>query len=149
MMMDDSPIHKLRVINRNDFTIRDRYDGVPYVFEPNVSVDLSLEAARHIIGYPAERDVMNLHMAKRWGWNRPEHVVIDPLTRMMKFQEYATNVHIKVETFEIRRVVDSDALPRLDDLPEGLTEDQIAEARYMADKPRKWVDMPAAPGERG
>lgn len=141
--MDDPQIHRLRVTNRNDFPIRDRYDGVPYVFAPNESVDLPLDAAGHILGYPAERDVMNLHMAKRWGWNRPEHVVIDPQTRKMKFQELADNIHINVETFEIRRV-DPNAPPRLDDLPTDVTEDELAEVRSSLGKPRQW-----ATGETG
>jgi hypothetical protein len=147
--MDDPQIHRLRVINRNEFIIRDRYDGVPYNFVPDEYVDLPLDAAQHILGYPAERDVMNLHMAKRWGWNRPEHVVIDPHTKKMKFQELADNIRITVETFEIRRVVDPAA--RLDDppLPPDLTEDELAEARSTLGKPKKWGNLPAAPGERG
>jgi hypothetical protein len=136
--MDDPQIHRLRVINKNDFVIRDRYDGVPYTFTPDEYVDLPLEAARHIIGYPAERDVMNLHMAKRWGWNRPEHVVVDPKTRKMKFQELADNIHVNVETFEIRRVGDPNAPGRLDDPPVDLTEDELAEARSSLGQPRRY-----------
>ena len=147
--MDDPQIHRLRVINRNDFAIRDRYDGVPYIFTPDEYVDLPLDAAQHILGYPADRDVMELHMAKRWGWNRPEHVVIDPITKRTKFQELAGNIHITVETFEIRRVVEPGS--RLDDppMPMDLTEDELAEARSSLGKPKRYSNLPAAPGDRG
>ena len=140
--MDDPQIHRLRVVNHNDFPIQDRYDGVPLVFPPNESIDISLEAARHILGYPAERDLMNLHMAKRWGWNRPEHVTLDPQTRKMKFQEYADKIEVSVETYEIRRVV-PEGPERIDDTPVSLIEgDELAEAR------RSWTNLPAASGAR-
>ena len=140
--MDDSQIHRLRVINRNDFVITDRYDGVPFTFPPNEPVDLSLEAAGHILGYPAERDLMNMHMAKRWGWNRPEHVILDPETRKMKFQLLAERIELSIETYEIRRVA-PEGPERIDDTPVSLIEgDELAEAR------RGWNNLPAASGAR-
>jgi len=147
----DPQIHRIRVINRNLFTIRDRYDGVPYEFRPNEFVDLPLDAAQHILGYPGEPDYRALHMAKRWGWNRPEHVQIDPDTRKMRFQELAGNIEISVETFEIRRVSDPTRAQPIDDpqVPPDLSPDELAAASTRLGKTsRKYATLPVPPGAK-
>jgi len=146
----DPQIRRLRVINRNDFTIRDRYDGVPYEFRPDEYVDMPLDAAAHILGYPGEAEHRALHMAKRWGWNRPEHVQINPDTRKMKFQELAENIEVSVETFEIRRVVDPRAPVNLDDpaAPHDLSDDELAAASNKLGKSRKYANLPVPPGAK-
>ncbi len=100
-------IQKIRVVNRNDFTIRDRYDGVPYVFEPGKAVDLPPEVAEHILGYPGEAEDMWRHMSKRWGWNLPHHFQISPESKGLTLSQlYCKNVVVSVERFELRRVTD-------------------------------------------
>jgi len=76
----------VRVINKNDFPIRDMFDGVPYVFEPNKPVNIPPDAANHIFawfqpyddedGHHHEPDParMKAHVQKRFGWNTPSLV---------------------------------------------------------------------------
>ena len=42
--MDRIAVH-LRITNNNDFTIEDRYDGVPYIFEAGKTLTVPPEAA--------------------------------------------------------------------------------------------------------
>ena len=71
--MDRIAVH-LRVTNTNDFEIEDRYDGVPYKFEPNKAVTLPPEAALHLLGWQPGIDpsVCEKHVSRRWGWNTPD-----------------------------------------------------------------------------
>lgn len=123
--MTDHPaeqIQRVRVVNRNDFTINDRFDGVPVVFEPNKTVDLPLEVAEHIFHYPGDTEDMYRHMARRWGWNLPAnpqtnfpgHLALDdkgvPLWWRM-----CRKVEITVSTFELRQVGDPKAPIPADD----------------------------------
>jgi hypothetical protein len=66
----------LKVVNHNDFVIVDRFDGVPYEFEPEKSVSVPSDAALHMLGwYPGvDMLVVKNHVQKRWGWNTPELV---------------------------------------------------------------------------
>jgi len=48
--MDRIAVH-LRIVNGNDFTIEDRYDGVPYIFEAGKTLTVPPEAALHIFGW--------------------------------------------------------------------------------------------------
>lgn len=77
-----NPTH-VRVLNRNDFVITDRYDGVPYSFAPGKETKLAMDAAAHIFGWPVNPDesvrlVVGdggavqpdlAHVCRRWGWN--------------------------------------------------------------------------------
>jgi hypothetical protein len=67
-------IMAIRVINNNDFTISDRFDGVPYVFEKlGKALSIPIDAAFHIFGWHREVDpaVMKNYIMKRFGWNTP------------------------------------------------------------------------------
>lgn len=63
----------LKVTNHNDFAIEDRFDGVPYLFEPGRAISVPADAALHMLGwYPGVgMDAVKNHVCKRWGWNTP------------------------------------------------------------------------------
>lgn len=106
-------IQRIRVVNRNDFTISDRFDGVPVVFEPNKVVDLAPEVAEHIFAYPGDTEVMYRHMAKRWGWNLPAnpqtgffgHLSVDAKGVPLWVRQ-CERVEITTTRFELRPVGD-------------------------------------------
>jgi hypothetical protein len=104
-------LQRVRVVNRNDFAIKDRFDGVPYVFKPNEEVDLPLDVANHILGWPGDEEDRWRHMAKRWGWNLPDHITKQWKGRPL-WEHYCANVEITVQNYELRRVTDPDgAIP--------------------------------------
>jgi len=74
--MDTPQVINVKVVNRNTFTVMDRFDGVPYVFPENKAVSVPIEAANHIFGwYPGvNREEMRRHVQRRMGWNTPEMV---------------------------------------------------------------------------
>lgn len=109
-------IERVRVTNRNPFQINDMHDGVPYEFPPDLTVTIPPEAAQHIFGWPAEPQEMAMHMARRFGWNRPEHYTI-PKDRQaadaigvpypcanLPWQIMTRAVVLSVEHYEMRRV---------------------------------------------
>jgi hypothetical protein len=87
----------LEVVNNNDFTIRDMFDGVPVVFEPGKPVDCTPAICTHLFGWPG--DLMGEggranHMARRFGWAgkdylRPEGPS-DDVPRYVKLAEKIT-----------------------------------------------------------
>ena len=71
----DTPrILHVRVTNKNTFTLKDRFDGVPYTFEPHIAISIPADAAAHIFGWydGVEPEVMRRFCKKRFGWNTPE-----------------------------------------------------------------------------
>lgn len=76
-------VMSVKVTNRNDFLIRDMFDGVPYEFHPNKPLAVPIDAANHIFGWwPPYTDdegkqhsvdpaAMKAHVIKRFGWNTP------------------------------------------------------------------------------
>jgi hypothetical protein len=77
--MAEHRIVNVRVTNETKppVTFSDDYNGVHYVFEPNRTVSIPLDAAKHIFGYDiknADTQSMFEHICKRWGWNTPENV---------------------------------------------------------------------------
>lgn len=74
--MVDSPDCYIKVTNGNDFPISDRYDGVPYDFEPKKPLNIPADAAYHIFGarQGASDEDMFRHFTKRAGWNVPDKV---------------------------------------------------------------------------
>ena len=66
----------LKVTNHNDFTIEDKFDGVPYVFEPERAVSVPQEAALHMLGWfpGVDLGIVKNHVQRRWGWNTPDLV---------------------------------------------------------------------------
>jgi hypothetical protein len=79
----DPQVMQVKVINRNDFLIRDMFDGVAYDFHPNRPVSIPIDAANHIFGWwppfnddeghrhEVEPEMMKRHIMKRLGWNTP------------------------------------------------------------------------------
>lgn len=72
--------HLIKVTNKNDFDIRDHFEGLPYNFVKDEPVNVPLEAMRHIFGvdFPADEATLKSHefrdqafdaVARRWGWN--------------------------------------------------------------------------------
>ena len=96
-------IERVRVTNHNPFLLEDRFDGVPYEFPPGETVIVPPEVAAHIFGFPAEQPELYIHMARRFGWNRPEHYQTDE-KGLMLWQRMAANIKIAVEHYEVRRV---------------------------------------------
>jgi hypothetical protein len=66
----------LKVTNHNEFAIEDRFDGVPYRFEPEKATSVPSDAALHMLGWYPGVDMMVVknHVTKRWGWNTPDIV---------------------------------------------------------------------------
>lgn len=106
--MEGDPVsdvyQRVKVINHNPFTIRDRHDGLPYIFIRDVEVIVPPDVALHLFAFPGEEADMHAHMARRWGWNRKEHCEVDEETGLMKWQSMCRNVEISVEHYEMRKV---------------------------------------------
>lgn len=97
----DTSSFQIKVTNRNDFAIRDMYDGIPYVLGAMEQVNVPYEAACHIFGVrfvadgeahslEALRDPIFHHVVKRWGWNRAE-VIKDRL-----HEKWFANIEFKL-----------------------------------------------------
>ena len=102
----EQPITKLRITNKNDFTITDSYNSVKFVFKPGTHVDVLPEVAAHIFGfkpYPEAGDdpealyeAMLRYCSMRHGWNnskfqdsgedrkRFDNIVIEPVRYELK-----------------------------------------------------------------
>lgn len=74
--LDEPQVMNVKVVNRNDFPICDRFDGVPYTFEQNHPVSVPIDAANHIFGWfpGVDPEIVKRHCQKRFGWNTPEMV---------------------------------------------------------------------------
>ena len=80
---DEATVMEVHVINRNDFTIQDRFDGTEFKFPQDKAVSVPPDAALHIFGWFPEwtdeegnkhtpnPDDMKKHVMRRFGWNRP------------------------------------------------------------------------------
>ena len=101
----------LKVTNHNDFAIEDRFDGVPYLFEPNKSVSVPSDAAAHMLGWFPGVDMMVVknHVMKRWGWNTPE------LVASKKNEQYFAALNFKPVQFRIVEVPEE--VTEIEDLP--------------------------------
>lgn len=104
----------VRITNRNDFNIVDRFDGVPFTFESNKAETVPPDAANHIFGWAFEAtpDEMLLYCQKRHGWNTPEVIKSGNHLKWFKALEF------KPVRFRMVEVVDDeDELPN--PLPKG------------------------------
>lgn len=99
---------RVSVINRNDFEIRDRCDGVAYWFPPGQRTVIPTDVARHLFLWPADEAEMHAHMARRWGWNRPEHYKLDD-KGVPLWLKLCRKITVLVEKYELRRTKDPDA----------------------------------------
>ena len=70
-MNDAMQTMHLKVTNRTKETIKDMYDGVPFIFEAGKSLKIPLDAALHIFGWhpDASLDEVERHTRRRLGWN--------------------------------------------------------------------------------
>lgn len=103
---------RVSVINRNDFAISDRCDGVGYEFPAGLRTVIPADVARHLFLFPAEERVMHEHMARRWGWNRPEHYKSEYKGKPIDvplWQFLCRNIQVLMEKYELRRIRDPDA----------------------------------------
>lgn len=53
------------VTNNSNIELSDGFSGVPYLFEPDTTVEIPIEAARHIFGYEDQNKIPYL---VRLGW---------------------------------------------------------------------------------
>lgn len=99
----------LKVTNHNDFTIEDRFDGVPYIFEPEKATSVPADAALHMLGWFPGVDLMVVknHITKRWGWNTPD------LTG--KAAGYFANLALKPVSYKIVEVPEE--VTEIEELP--------------------------------
>lgn len=67
-------IMQLEVVNRNEFTINDFFDGIPISFPPGEMVTVTPDMALHCFGYPGEMRDRAVHMAKRYGWSGRDYL---------------------------------------------------------------------------
>ena len=75
--MEGAPeVRYVKVVNRNEFTLHDHYDGRPYVFPPGEERTIPLDAAAHIFGFTstATEEECRTHCIKRFGYNTPERM---------------------------------------------------------------------------
>ena len=152
------PGTRVRVTNHNEFTISDRYDGVPEVFEPGKPRDMDLEAAAHILGFALDENGVVVgyepdmaYICRRWGWNLPTFglpkspegkQVIDAERAMENARKAFENLTIELVRYNVVEVVGSEQLPpartsankggpiRVKDKPKksGMSEEQRAAA---------------------
>jgi len=149
----DGGVVRVRVINRNDFTIHDRHDGIPYKFAPMNFIDIPETVANHIFGYPGDREDMHRYMAKRWGWNKQEDIALNPKTRRPRWEEWCENIEITLERFELKRVrgpddpipADEDTDP---DVPDDLKQEELDAAASTLGKSRRFGRLPAMPSAK-
>ena len=90
---------RIKVTNRNNRVIKDRHDGVPYIFKPNDQVTVTQVIANHFFGWPGDLETRTLYMAKRFGWNTQEYVIRDPTNPESKsiVETLAENIILEVE----------------------------------------------------
>lgn len=102
--MEDQVVQNVRVTNANDFVIEDRFDGVPYRFEPKKPLSIPLDAAFHIFGWfpGAKPEEVARHIQKRLGWNTPEMVHSSAHLR------YYQNIKIEPIVYRLVEVEETD-----------------------------------------
>lgn len=107
----------IKVTNKNEFPIKDSYDGIEYVMMPAPAQPTSLpfHVAAHFFGLNTPEDIeakdkINYFIMKRWGWNRPE-------IGNERAKELCDNISFSSAVYEMREVETSDeylAAPRVD-----------------------------------
>ena len=116
----------VEVTNRNDFEIRDMYDGVPIVFPVNESVTISPAQAMHCFGYPGEDADRAVHMARRYGWGGRENLAWVPGTRTPIFAEFALKVELKPIYYDLVKRKPNDPIPADDGVNDDPPPSKIA-----------------------
>jgi hypothetical protein len=121
-------LQMVKVTNKNDFVMRDRFDGSPYTFLPNQPESIPPQAAAHFFGWPGEPELMKAHTCRRFGWNRPEHIGADktkPESQMLA-DTYWSNIVIEVVTFSVVPDDANSPLPDIGSEDEPMTEGAAA-----------------------
>ena len=106
---DTPQIMNVKVLNRNDFPIVDRFDGIIYTFLPNKALSIPVDAANHIFGWHDQvaRSDLNRHVQKRMGWNTPDMV------KTSQHERFANAIDITPIIYRMVPVeVDPDAPPK-------------------------------------
>jgi hypothetical protein len=113
------PMMMVEVVNRNGFTIRDMFDGVPYTFRPNQPLSIPPQVANHLFGWPGEGEQMRLHTCRRLGWNTAEHMERDknrPHDLRSVADIYFENIDIKTVEYDmVKRERSSSDVPMPED----------------------------------
>lgn len=144
--------HKIKVINNNTMPFTDRYDGIPYRFnpcagDPKKGVTLELNAATHIFGVdfppdaaacadPDFRERIWDVLLRRWGWSVPDQRQRiedrDDVAKMAANREKFDNIEFRPVIFQITEVITGGD----DALEEPREQKQVAKAGGSKFKPR-------------
>lgn len=103
----------VKVTNKNDIDIDDRFEGKRYVFPAGKSVSIPYEVACHIfeIEHPEElkdKDRLLKTLCRRWGWNTPHMIKEKENLKMF------ANIQVVLVTYKVVReemTADSGMLP--------------------------------------
>lgn len=92
----------VKVLNKNDFPIKDHFDGVEYVFMPGKKTTIPFYIASHFLGIQTPEEIHDMgkiskFISKRWGWNRAE-------IGMSREAELCNNIVLDVAHFEMREI---------------------------------------------
>jgi len=101
----------LEVVNNNDFTIADMFDGIPIEFPPGVKVDCTPAIAHHLFGYPGDDRDRAMHMARRFGWSTKDYLMpVGPSDDTPRYMKLAGNIVITPIFFQLVRVNPNDPI---------------------------------------
>ncbi len=133
----DTPTFQLvKIINTNDFTIEDMFDGVPYKFEPNKPLSIPLEAAAHFFAWPSDDPTLvKMWIAKRLGWNTKDDIARQPDARM-RWEHWVEKIMIVPVHFDLVQRDPDAPIPAMADTGDG-------EGEAMTDS-----DLPPVPQTR-
>ena len=102
----------LEVVNNNDFTITDMFDGVPVTFAPGVPVDCTPAICEHLFGWPAELPVRALKMAARFGWSGKDYLKPEgPGDTVPRYQTLAEKITITPVYYDLVKRNPNDPIP--------------------------------------
>lgn len=96
----------VRITNGLDIPWTDMHDGVPVRVDPGESQNLPIDMAAHFFGFApnVSTEVMFKHVCKRQGWNTPEFLREDPVTRKTKAREFFEKLVIEPRLYKLTRV---------------------------------------------
>lgn len=119
--MDEVTVGGVRIVNNNEFTIADMFDGVPFTFEPGKAITIPPDAANHIFGWrpvaeneteSARNNEMLIYCQKRHGWNTPDIVRVGEHTKRFGKLEFKAVRFRMVEVTEDEESLPTMATPR-------------------------------------